>query len=58
MFIYRLKSLIKNKELVFWVMLFPIILVTLFNMAFSGFEGMAVMEPVNVRNCRKPEKPS
>ena len=52
-FIYRLKSLIKNKELVFWVMLFPILLVTLFNMAFSNFGEFSIIGTLNVGIVRK-----
>ena len=50
MFIYRLKALMKNKELVFWVMIFPILLVTLFNMAFSNFGEFGIIGTINVRN--------
>ena len=49
-FIYRLKSLLRNKELVFWVMLFPILLVTLFNMAFGNFDSMGIIETIDVRS--------
>gem|GEM_PF-6913057 len=50
-FIYRLKILIKNKELMFWVILFPILLVTLFNMAFSNFGEFGFVTTLNVRDC-------
>ena len=49
-FMYRFKALIKNKELVFWVILFPILLVTLFNMAFSNFGEFGIINTINVRN--------
>jgi len=52
-FIYRLKSLLKNKELVFWVLLFPILLVTLFNMAFSNFGEFNIIGTLNVGIVRR-----
>jgi len=51
MFMYRLKALMKNRELIFWVMLFPILLVTLFNMAFSNFGEFNIVRTMEVRNC-------
>ncbi|MDP4181278.1 MAG: ABC transporter permease [Bacillota bacterium] len=33
---YRLKCIIRDKQLMFWTLLFPIILATLFNLAFSN----------------------
>lgn len=35
-FIYRLKCIVRDKQMIFWTLLFPIILATLFNMAFSN----------------------
>ncbi|MEI6602414.1 MAG: ABC transporter permease [Clostridia bacterium] len=35
-FVYRLKSIIRDRQLVFWTLMFPILLATLFNMAFSN----------------------
>ena len=37
-FKYALKTLFKNKVLIFWTFAFPIILGTFFNMAFSSIE--------------------
>ena len=37
-FKYSLKILLKNKSLIFWTFTFPILLGTLFNMAFSNIE--------------------
>ena len=33
---YTLKTLFKNKALVFWTLAFPLIMATFFNMAFSN----------------------
>lgn len=38
-FIYSLKILFRNKGLIFWTFVFPIILGTFFNMAFSDIEN-------------------
>lgn len=37
-FKYTLKTLLKNKPLIFWTFAFPILLATLYNMAFSNIE--------------------
>lgn len=37
-FKYSLKILLRNKALLFWTFIFPIILGTFFNMAFSNIE--------------------
>ena len=37
-FKYSLKILLRNKELLFWTFIFPIILGTFFSMAFSNIE--------------------
>lgn len=37
-FKYTLKTLLKNKPLIFWTFAFPILLATLYNMAFSDIE--------------------
>ena len=52
-FIYRAKALMKNKELVFWVLLFPILLVTLFNMAFSNFGEFGMFGTLEVGVIRR-----
>jgi len=35
LFVYNLKILLRNKMMLFWTLLFPLILATLFNLAFS-----------------------
>ena len=35
-YIYRLKCIVRDKEVMFWTLLFPIIMATLFNLAFSN----------------------
>lgn len=39
-YVYRLKCTIRDKQLVFWTLLFPILLATLFNMAFSNLSNL------------------
>ena len=36
-FLYRFKIIVKSKEIMFWSLFFPIILVSLFSLAFSNF---------------------
>lgn len=38
-YIYRLKCIIKDKQTMFWTLLFPLLLSTLFNMAFSNLSS-------------------
>lgn len=35
-YLYRLKCIVRDKQMIFWTFLFPILLATLFNMAFSN----------------------
>jgi len=43
-----IKVLFKNKTLLFWTFLFPIILATLFNMAFSDIENKESLEIIDI----------
>lgn len=47
-FKYTLKTLIKNKTLIFWTFAFPIILATLFNMAFANIETNEQLKLINL----------
>ncbi len=47
-FKYALKTLFKNKMLIFWTFAFPIILGTLFNMAFSNIENSEKLDIINI----------
>ena len=60
---YRVKVLLKNKYLLFWLGLFPIILGTFFNMAFSDISEMTEhIDAINVvvtadeKSENEPEK--
>lgn len=35
-YIYRLKCIVRDKQMMFWTLLFPLLLATLFNMAFAN----------------------
>lgn len=45
---YSLKTLFKNKSLIFWTFAFPIILATFFNMAFSDIEKNEKLEIIDI----------
>lgn len=45
---YNIKVLLKNKGLLFWTFAFPIILATLFNMAFGNWEESEKFDPIDV----------
>jgi ABC-2 type transport system permease protein len=47
-FKYRIKALAKQKPLVFWALLFPIILVTFFNFALTNIDASAIFKPFDV----------
>ena len=45
---YSLKTLFKNKSLIFWTFTFPIILGTFFNMAFSNIEESEKLDIIDI----------
>ena len=45
---YRLKCIFKDRQLMFWTFLFPIVLATLFNLAFSNLSSSDNFLKVNV----------
>lgn len=47
-FKYALKTLFKNKTLIFWTFVFPIILGTFFNMAFADIESNKKLDIINI----------
>lgn len=47
-FKYTLKTLLKNRMLVFWTFAFPILLVLFFNMAFSSIEESETFDPLDI----------
>lgn len=47
-FKYALKTLLKNKMLIFWTFAFPIILGTFFSMAFSNIEQSEKLDIINI----------
>ena len=47
-FKYSLKTLFKNRMLIFWTFAFPIILGTLFNMAFKDIESSEQLDIIDI----------
>lgn len=47
-FKYSLKILLRNKGLIFWTFAFPIILGTLFNLAFSDIENKETLDIIDI----------
>ena len=45
---YSLKILLKNKSLIFWTFVFPILLGTLFKMAFSNIENSETLKVIDI----------
>ena len=54
-FKYTLKTLLKNKSLIFWTFAFPIILSLLFNLAFSNIEKSEKLEAFDVAVVKTEE---
>lgn len=47
-FTTRLKCLLRDRQLVFWTLLFPVILAIFFNMAFSNLNQEERFEPIDI----------
>ncbi len=47
-FKYSLKTLLRNKTLIFWTLAFPIIMAILFNLAFSNIENSEKFDAINI----------
>ena len=47
-YLYRLKCIVRDRTMMFWSMLFPILLATLFNMAFSNISSAESFSKINV----------
>lgn len=45
---YRLKCILKDKQMMFWTLLFPIVLSTFFNMAFSNLNSNYIFEQIPI----------
>jgi ABC-2 type transport system permease protein len=45
---YRLKCIVRDKQTMFWILLFPILLATLFNMAFSNLSSAESFSEIKV----------
>lgn len=54
-FKYSLKALLRNKMLVFWTFAFPIILGTLFKVAFSNIENSEKLDIINIAIVQNEE---
>jgi very-short-patch-repair endonuclease len=50
---YSLKILLKNKSLIFWTFVFPILLGTLFKMAFSNIENSETLKIIDIAIVNK-----
>lgn len=47
-FIYRLRCLLRDRETIFWTMLFPLLLAVLFNMAFSNLNSGESFKAIDI----------
>lgn len=47
-YLYRLKCIVRDKQAIFWTLLFPIILATLFNMAFSNLSNAETFSEIKI----------
>lgn len=58
LYIYRIKCLLKDKSNLFWTFIFPIVLATFFNMAFSNIYSAEEFQsiPIGLIDNKKDEK--
>ena len=54
-FKYQLKTLLRNRTVIFWTLVFPIILATFFNLAFSNLTSSENFDAVDVALVEKQE---
>lgn len=47
-FKYRLKKLLRTKEMIFWTLAFPLMLAFFFNLAFANLDSSEGFEPIDV----------
>ena len=47
-FLYRFKCLIRDKQVMFWIFMFPILLATLFKMAIPDVGNLEKFEPIDI----------
>lgn len=47
-FVYRLRCLLRDRQNIFWTMLFPLVLATLFNLAFSNISSGELFHPIDL----------
>jgi ABC-2 type transport system permease protein len=47
-YIYRLKCIVRDKQMMFWTLLFPILLATLFNMAFANLSSVENFSKIKI----------
>lgn len=47
-FVTRIKCLVRDKELIFWSLIFPIVLATLFKIAFANISSHEVFKPIDI----------
>lgn len=47
-FKYRLKCILRNRELIFWTFLFPLALATLFNLALTNIKKFEAFSPIEI----------
>lgn len=52
---YSLKTLLKNRALLFWTFAFPLIMALFFNMAFSGFDDTESFNPLPIAIVQNDE---
>jgi ABC-2 type transport system permease protein len=53
-FKYRLKVLIRDRSMIFWTLMFPLVLAFLFKMAFSGIGKNESFEPISLAVVDSP----
>ena len=54
-YLYRLKCIVRDKQMIFWTLMFPILLATLFNMALSNISSAEKFSEIKIRIVKDDE---
>lgn len=57
-FVNRLKTLLRNKSMIFWTLVFPIVLGTFFNLAFSNLSKEEKLDVIDIAVVEKVDNKS
>lgn len=48
LFVYRLKTIVRDRSVIFWTLMFPLVLACLFKLAFGNLQDLERFQPIEV----------